>query len=183
MAYSPPAEPALSHTMLGIVQAWLPVLTVVVGALWALYTYLDHQKQLERERALQVQKDAITRRIEVQKPFLQKQLELYFETAQIVGKLVTTKPASADWDNLERRYWALYWSELSMVEDKIVEEAMVKFGATLQDYKSRPDNTDGIRALNGAAYELAHAIRTAIESAWSGNPQQGQRAPNETGSR
>jgi hypothetical protein len=163
-----------THAMLAIIQAWLPVLTVVVGAVWGLYTYLQHQKEVERQQAIQAERDATTRRIEAQKPFLQKQLELYFETAQIVGRLVTMKPGSADWDTLERRYWALYWSELSMVEHHVVEEAMVKFGAALSDYKEAPDNRDKIRALNNAAYQLAHAIRTGVESAWSGNPADGQ---------
>jgi hypothetical protein len=131
-------------------------------------------KELERQQAIQAERDAVTRRIEAQKPFLQKQLELYFEIAQIVGKLVTLKPGSTGWDDLERRYWALYWSELSMVEHRIVEEAMITFGAKLSDYKSGPDNHDKIQALNRAAYQLAHAIRAGIENAWSGNPQDGQ---------
>jgi hypothetical protein len=67
----------------------LPVLTIVGGALWALYTYLDHQSEVQREATRQANKEAITRRLEAQKPFLEKQLALYFEAAQIAGKLVT----------------------------------------------------------------------------------------------
>ena len=125
-----PAEPVQTrtHKYLSILQAWLPVLTVVGGALWGLYTYLDHQKDAQRQAAIQAEKDNATRRIEVRKPFLEKQLALYFETAQIAGRLATLTPESKFWPDTEGRFWALYWSELSMVEDGIVEEAMVAFG-------------------------------------------------------
>ena len=36
------AEPAKYHSrLLDVVQSWLPVLTVVVGALWGLWTYIE----------------------------------------------------------------------------------------------------------------------------------------------
>jgi hypothetical protein len=160
-------EPATqTQSMLGIVQGWLPVLTVVVGAMWALYTYIDHQKEIEREAARQAAKEAVTRKLEVQKPFLEKQLALYFEAAQVTGRLATRKPGDKVWEDNEDRFWQLYWSELSMVETRAVEAAMVKVGATLLDYKKSPENEETKRAFAGAIYELAHAIRDGIESAW-----------------
>jgi hypothetical protein len=104
-------------TLLNLIQAWLPVLTVVVGALWGLYTFIDHQKEVAREADRQQSQQAATRLLEAQKPFLEKQLALYFEAAQVVGKLVTLKPGDTEWGNNENRFWQLYWSELSMVED------------------------------------------------------------------
>lgn len=49
-----------------LLQVWLPVVTLVGGALSGLHVYLDQQKQ-----------EAMTRRIEARKPFLEKQLSLY----------------------------------------------------------------------------------------------------------
>jgi hypothetical protein len=156
------------QSLLNIIQAWLPVLTVVGGALWALYTYLDHQSEVQREAARQANKEAITRRLEAQKPFLEKQLALYFEAAQIAGKLVTLKPGNEKWDEVENRFWQLYWSELSMVESPAVEAAMVKVGDALSDYKQTPDNERTTSALDDAVYELAHAIRDGITATWTG---------------
>lgn len=157
-----------SQTITGIVQAWLPVLTVVGGALWGLYTYLDHQKGAQRDAARQSEQEATTRRIEAQKPFLEKQLALYFEAAQVAGKLTTLKPAEDGWDANERRFWQLYWSELSMVESAAVEAAMVRLRTALDNYKRTPGDSALIEALDEAVYELAHAIRASIESAWTG---------------
>jgi hypothetical protein len=127
-----------------VIQGWLPVLTVVVGAGWALYTYLDHQKDAARLLRLQADKEMVTRRIEAQKPFLQKQLDLYFETAHIVGKLVTMEPSSSgEWSTLTNRFWALYWSELSMVEHRMVEARMKRFGDALLRYQEGFNKHDG----------------------------------------
>ena len=48
----------------------LPVLVAVIGGLWGLYTYIDHAKEAR-------EKELLTRRLEAQKPFLDKQLALY----------------------------------------------------------------------------------------------------------
>ena len=33
--------------LLAVIKAWLPVLTVVIGALWGLYEFIDTQKKLK----------------------------------------------------------------------------------------------------------------------------------------
>ena len=87
-----------------------------------------------------------------------------------MGKLVTTTVTDPEWVKVERRFWALYWSELSMVEHKIVECVMKNFGDQLQLYKDMrrddPGRARALATLNGRAYDVAHAIRDGIESAW-----------------
>jgi hypothetical protein len=82
-----------------------------------------------------------------------------------VGKLVTTAVTDPEWTKVERRFWALYWSELSMVEC-----AMKNFGDQLQLYRDMrqedPGRRQALAALNGRAYDVAHAIREGIQSAW-----------------
>ena len=131
-----------------------------------MYTYLDHQKEVRQDAARQADKEAVTRRIEVQKPFLEKQLALYFEAAQVAGRLVTLQPGADRWNANESRFWELYWSELSMVESEAVEEAMVKLGKALNAYKAAPADKKVRDDLQDAVYELAHAIRDGIEAAW-----------------
>jgi hypothetical protein len=85
-----------SPAMLDILKAWLPSLTVVIRAIWTLYSYLDHRREIDRAVALQAAHEGITRRIETQKSFLEKQLALYFETAQVTGNLATLKLGDKD---------------------------------------------------------------------------------------
>jgi hypothetical protein len=172
--YVPLPPETISHRVLRIVQAWLPVLTVVVGALWGLYTFLAHEKEAAEASARQTQGEAATRAIEAKQPFLKKQLALYYETATIAGKLVTLTPSDTEWHDLERRFYELYWSELAMVEDHSVETAMVEFSRTMNEYKANfknvagdPDRLQDARSpLNTAALDLAHAIRASISTQW-----------------
>jgi len=163
--------------LLRIIEKLLPTLTLVVGGCWALYTYTHHDR-VERD------KDERTRRFEVQKPFLTKQSDLYFETAKVVGELLTLPAHEDAWNMARARFMGLYWSELSMVETPGVEECMVRFRTSLDRYadaeaavgKKNPDSAlnhsvDVARADAGqAAYSLAHEIRTAIRISWNLEP-------------
>ena len=168
----------ITKAVLALIQGLLPAMTAIIGGLWVVVTYLDHEREIQNEAIRRDNIAANTGRVESQRPFLEKQLALYFETAQVAGKLVVLTPDDMGWDDAERRFWMLYWSELSMVEDRIVEEAMVAFSKTLYDYTAvrkmmKEHNHPFVeiehkRSLNGASLELAHAIRKSIESAWSG---------------
>jgi len=177
--------------LLGILQAWLPVLTVVVGALWGLYTYIGsqkdaealrlaqaksieeqriyQQKEAEQQRHFQVDREAATRRIEAQKPFLTKQLELYFETANVIGRLVTLSRAERSTDSykdMRKRLYALYWSELAMVEHPAVGQEMKYFMASLE-HDEKEQSSQSQWELQVRAVRLSQAIRESIESAWN----------------
>jgi len=149
-----------------LAQAWLPILTAVLGAVWGLWIYLDDQETARRQAADLADKESRTRLIEAQKPFLDKQLELYFETAQLVGRLVQEPKNTPKWEADVDRFWQLYWSELSMVEHQVVETAMVRFGSELRAFLGgqSPDRN----GLQRAALDLAHAIRGGIEQSWGG---------------
>ncbi len=155
-------------------------MTAIVGGLWIAFTYLDHQREAQKEEIERAKHENATQLVQAQSPFLRKQLDLYFETAQVAGKLVVYTPDDKEWAETEQRFWALYWSELSMVEDRRVEEAMVTLSKRLYDYTASRkmtkehnqsfDDTKGKQPLSNASLELAHAIRKSIESAWRGAP-------------
>jgi|SRR5215468_5343799 len=176
---SKPLSPR-TQAVLSLIQALLPPMTAILGGLWVVFTYIDGQRENHR-------KELETRRIETQRPFLEKQLTLYFEAAQVTGKLVVLTPDEKLWEDTERRFWMLYWSELSMVEDKGVERAMVTFSKHLQGYTSarkalqeqhQPINdTQMKQQIDGAALELAHAIRASIEARWSSGTRTADSAP------
>jgi hypothetical protein len=155
----------------------VPVLTAIGGAFWVLFTYIGHLNEVRRADAVQADKELRTRQIESQRPFLEKQLALYFETSQVVGKLAAIPSGEKTWTEARVRFWELYWSELSMVESREVEAAMVQFGKTLEEYETAaarsgsPEAAAGIKAaldrLKDDTYHVAHAIRASIESSWS----------------
>jgi hypothetical protein len=168
----------ITKAILTLIAGLLPAMTAILGGLWIVVTYLDHQKEVQADAKSRDKLAADTRRVESQRPFLEKQLALYFETAQIAGRLIALTPDDNIWGVVEQRFWTLYWSELSMVEDEGVEKAMVDFSKKLFDYTAvrkmmkehnQPfDEMEHKRALSGASLELAHAIRKSIESGWSG---------------
>jgi len=157
----PPIPP---RTFLDSLKAYWPIITAIVVAGWVAFTWLADQRKLWENRRVEAEKLAEVRLFEARKPFLDKQLQLYFETAQVVGRLVTLDRQSGAWSENAQRYRALYWSELSMVEHKIVETAMVRFGAIL-DLHERTGRYKS--ELEFRSYCLAHAIRDAIQDAWT----------------
>jgi len=171
----------------------VPILTAVAGGLWGLFSYFDHLKEERHMAELQAIQQEKTRLVEAQKPFLEKQLALYFLAAQVTGRIASAYHGNsskmehiADAVAPDRgEFWQLYWSELAMVESREVESAMVRFGSTLDKLETLvndatenpPQSPQGkvyLQAkyeaasadLEHAALEVAHAIRSSIEGSW-----------------
>jgi hypothetical protein len=118
----------------------------------------------------------ITAAVQSQQPFLVKQLSLYFEIASVIGKLTVFTPDDKEWGEAEPRFWELYWSELPVVADKNVEDAMVTLASRLHDYTSarreakkqqKPFNDLQKKCdVDRASLEVAHAVRASIEAGW-----------------
>ena len=147
----------------------LPVLVAIAGGLWALFTYIDHADDARRS-------EERTRLVEVQRPYLEKQTALYFEAAQVAGQIATADGSGPEWEGARKRFWQLYWSELSMVESHQVEIAMGELGKSLKSYDaavalaaSAAKDAEVAKAHSGLqrdALELAHAIRNSIWDSW-----------------
>jgi hypothetical protein len=58
------------------------------------------------------------------------------------------------------RFWALYWGELALVEDREVNDAMERFGEAL-----KKDNTT-LEELQELSLALAHACRGSMANSW-----------------
>jgi hypothetical protein len=150
-------------------------MTAIAAGAWVVWTYVDNQhksrlKELQdqataqQSRIAQEKLEARTRLLEVQKPFIAQQLSLYFQAANVVGKIASLDRSKQDWIDAYQRFQELYWSELSMVEDKVVETAMVNFGKALDAYRGMPSLQSEVQLR---AYCLAHAIRESIQGTWS----------------
>src|SRR5882757_604759 len=156
-----PLSPRTEAT-LSIVQALFPIAASLATAIWVVNGYFDQQKaSLEQQRTAEV-----ARASEARKPFYEKQLTLYFEAARVAGALATLDPKSSQWADTKQRFYALYWSELSMVEDSRVEYGMVNFETTLANF----DKDGSLRAdVQRQSYCLAHALKDSISENWSIN--------------
>jgi hypothetical protein len=157
--------------LLTIIEKWLPSLTVVVGAVWGFYTFIDHQKQLDREARRQADSAQESRNFEARKPFLEKQLALYVEVSKLSGYLVTHQPTDADWHASFVRHEAMYWSDLAMVQSPAVEAAMGDLARALVNYSNDPTSNQEEKDRErteaaGAASRLSHAMREDLEGIW-----------------
>ena len=154
----------LANEKRAVVSLIVGTFSAAVAGGWTVY-------QASASRADTVRSAEISRLIEAQKPFLEKQLGLYFEAAKITGKLVTLTPDDTEWAASRQRFWELYWSELSFVEDNEVESSMVNFGNQLTTYensaKMPADKATLQSALHSATFQLAHALRSSLEREWS----------------
>ena len=106
------------------------------------------------------QKDADARRIEAAKPFLELRQKRYTEAIQAASILASQKFHTPDEiDAARKRFWELYWGELSLVEEADVETAMVKLGASLEPGLKKTPQQD-------LTYCLAHALRDSLIRSW-----------------
>ncbi|HEY0074672.1 MAG TPA: hypothetical protein VGB77_11260 [Abditibacteriaceae bacterium] len=113
-------------------------LIVTMVPLW-LKQQSDKAKDVTRQHTEYLQRIEANRnaRRESQKPFLSKQLELYFEAAKVTARLANTTD-KAEQKSLKIRFNELYWGELAVVEDDNVKEAMVAYGACLDRKENCP---------------------------------------------
>jgi hypothetical protein len=102
-----------------------------------------------------------TQQLEVSKPFLELRLKLYTEAAKVAAVLANEKSHAPDEiDAAKKRFRDLYVVELSMVEGREVEKQMKALAA-----KIAPELME-LTPAQGAAYDLAHALRDSFASDW-----------------
>lgn len=133
---------------LDIIDTVVPVIGGGVTFLWGVWLWKQNADRREDNR-----------RMEASRPFLDMQLKLYTEAAQIAARIAN---ASGDPDKDKLRFWELYAGELSMVEDFDVANCMSEFGTAL---KKECDQEN----MQKASIALAHAMRDSLARSWSTN--------------
>jgi hypothetical protein len=110
----------------------------VVGAYWAVATYMNNK------------------RLELQRFFIERQVEIALVTANTVGNLVGC--GEQDWEKTKGLFWELYWGRLVLFEDADVINAMVNLGVKLKTkpFMQRSD-------LVADAYAVSKALRKFLE--------------------
>jgi hypothetical protein len=128
-----------------ILAALIALLGVLVAQLVA--TYWNYKKS-DQDR---------------KQPFLNVQLNVCVKVADNVGIIVGSS------DDEKRKlaideFWRLYWGELSLVEDRNVEEKMVNFAEVIQKLEK---NDVDLLHLRKYALELSDALRALILASWN----------------
>lgn len=98
-------------------------------------------------------------------PFLKAQLDACLGAARATGGIVSASDPVVRQAH-EDAFWALYWGELAVLEDRDVESAMIAFGAYLTDAKKDPADDQAAEYLRLAALDLTKAIRALILKGW-----------------
>jgi hypothetical protein len=146
---------------LSLLKGVLPALSAIAVGFYTILLYFDGHD-----------KDNKARLLEAQKPFFDTQLKLYMETAKVAGQIVVidrTKDRwleSKEWKEAYEKFYQLFWTELSVVEDKTVKTAMETFSAKLQEIILVPRDVEKDGELKQLSYQLARQIRSSIESSW-----------------
>jgi predicted DNA-binding WGR domain protein len=155
-----------------LVKVLAPTFGTVGSAVWIAYTYFDRQREAHTQQLLQLEKENKTRMLEARKPFNDRQLALYSEVSQVTGRIVTsTNFSNGEWAANVVRFWQLFWTELSMVEDERVKQAMQRFGKQLNimieaGRESEDAREKELKLLQQRGYQLASALRASIEDSW-----------------
>jgi hypothetical protein len=145
-------------------DGWIKTLSTLGAALafaWGVFQFVTAQHA-----------QAETRRIEATKPFLDLQLKLYTEATKVVATIATSTVAT-DVDVATKRFWALYWGEMSLVEDAKVESAMVAVSMALNQGKTGSE-------LGQQSLSLAHAIRDSLANSWGVEQWRNPHGPQES---
>lgn len=109
-----------------------------------------------------IRRDVDTRNLEARKQYLTRQLDLYTDATRTAAKLSTSSRDSSEGVTAERRFWELYWGELSMVENREVEGAMKNMGDCLRGDCNGCPQSD----LKQCALAVAHACRRSLAESW-----------------
>jgi hypothetical protein len=153
-----------TERILTLVQALFPIIAGIATALWAVNGYIsEQQKNRSQDEASQR-----TRLTEARKPFLELQLKTYTAAAEVAGRLASIQDtADKDWQDAKRRFYALYWSELSLVEDQAVEGRMVKLEHALDEFYKDGSKRAGVQQQ---VLCLAIELKASIASGWQIDP-------------
>jgi hypothetical protein len=147
--------------LLSTFQTWLPFVTLVGGALWGLYTYMDHHDAEARLQAAQNAKEAKVRVFEASKPFFEKMLAGFAETARLVGTLVTIDPANPKWAEAAERYLELTHGELRLFSVTAMDDDLAAMDAALERMKTNP-GAESLKALRDASRGLLKELNDVL---------------------
>jgi hypothetical protein len=73
-----------------VVPLLLTIMIPMAGGLWAVYVFLENQRELAAKREVEIHSQARTRFLELQKPLIDQQFATYNEFIRVIGDLLAT---------------------------------------------------------------------------------------------
>ena len=146
------------------------VLAVVVGVVISVRTFTASQEKEAAARRAEAQKQEFElqkyreqRQSEALKPYAELRQRLYLDAIHAAAVLSNPElHTAAEIAAARKRFWELYWGELSLVEGTGVEGAMKALGDALE-----PQNQ--MTPQQRATYDLAHRLRDSLKKTWGLN--------------
>src|SRR5690242_1580616 len=112
-APAPSSEPRPGGRLADALKAWLPIVTVVVGGLWAAFVYFDSKDPPAKATAAA----ATPAPAPVANPQVdQRKFAVFTEASQLAATLANTPVGTDSWAAAEARFLQLYWGEMSIYE-------------------------------------------------------------------
>ena len=136
----------------GLTVEIISIVVAFAGAILAVYSTI---------RTTQANKEltSLQHALNVRNKFLERQTDLYFEASGLASR-IATNTSEQDVQEAIVRFNEIYWGELAVVEDSIVEPAMVDFKRLLE----RGDCSK--RDLKLSALKLSRALRDSLNKSW-----------------
>lgn len=100
-----------------------------------------------------------------QNSFWQQQLKFYIEASSHAAKLTQYELNSEAYLEVRNRFYTLFWGPMSIVEDKLVKEAMEDYSSYLQIYEDTKSEED-LHRLQQKSYQLAKTCRESSIKRW-----------------
>lgn len=124
-----------------------PALTVAVAVLVGMWQFAE--------------KDAL----EFKRQVWEHQLNVYMQTANVVGEMSVLADRPEKFQNSIDRFYTLYWGDMIFLEDVAVRGIMIRFHLELQDYINGISSVDRLKVR---AENLVDTLRKSSHAAWKG---------------
>jgi len=141
---------------------------------WTVYTWRQKTKQEITANAAEARRSNRARILEAQKPFLERQLQLYTEVTRAAAVIATSDDRQLVQRQLQR-FKELFSGELALVENEQVATAMQNFRRAIAGLERLSAPTDGSpphgadmerEGLLQLSLNLAQACRDSLAKSW-----------------
>lgn len=154
-----------------IIKILTPILTIA-GIIVGVWQFNKGQSILQKkelqQRQFELKKMLVGNQFEAIAKFKELQSVKYKEAAETISNIIYSDNYQSDeFKKYLKRFWQLYWVELSAVEDGKVESAMVKLGHFVEDLEKRHfENVTGEEKseLYSLGYSVAQAIKESSKT-------------------
>jgi hypothetical protein len=159
-------------TIADVIIKVLPSVVMISGILIGVWQFNAGQKSLQNkeiaQRQFELKKMLVGNQFEAIAKFKEIQSIKYKEATEIISNIIYAEnyQSEAFKKNL-KRFWQIYWVELSAIEDKGVESAMVSLGNYVQELDDKGFNklSDEEKVkMQNLGYSVAQSIKKSSKT-------------------